>query len=226
MDHDTIISTTGGSGPSVLPEALDGWVRNAAERGLTPAQVRTWLAAQGWPVAVAEAAALHVERTGTYTHQSEAPPPGPVQTHEHPFAYITLLVTVGLAALSLGSVIHLVLEWAFDTRQGSQALANWITLFLCTVPFAVAAIVMVRRIEADDPLARYSKIREELSLVLLWAAGLIGGARLLLFVHQLVSALVVDRDVSTLGRDQVHVITVVTITGALFAWTWRFRHPR
>lgn len=211
---------------SVLPEALHAWVPNAAERGLTPAQVRTWLTAQGWPVAVAEAAALEVERTGTYTELSDAPPPGPVNSHEHPFAYTTLLVTLGLAALSLGSTMHLILDWAFASREGSQALANWLTLFLCTLPFAVAAVVMVRRIEAEDPLARFSQVRDSLSEALLWAAGSIGGVRLLVFVHQLVTALVVERDASALGRDLVHVATVVGIAGAVFAWTWRFRHPR
>lgn len=225
MSHDPITTTTG-KATSVLPDALHAWVDSAAERGLTPAQVRAWLTSKGWPATVAEAAALDVERTGTYTHLSDAPPPGPVQTHEHPFAYTTLLVTLGLAALSLGSTMHLVLDWAFETREGSQALANWLTLFLCTVPFSVASLVLVRRIEAEDALARYSQIRDSLSLILLWAAGVVGGTRLLMFVHQLVTALIVERDASALGRDLVHVVTVVGIAGALFAWTWRFRHPR
>lgn len=226
MDHDTIITTPEAGATSPLPEALHSWVASAAERGLTPSQVRTWLASQGWPGAVAEAAALEVERTGTYTHNSEVPPPGPVQAHEHPFAYITLFVTMGFAALSLGSTIHLLLAWAFETQSGSQALANWLTILFCTVPFAVASLVIVRRIEAEDPLARYSQVRDGVSMVLLWAAGVIGGLRLLLFVHQLVSALIVDRDVSSLGSDLGHVTTVLAITGSLFAWTWRFRHPR
>ncbi len=226
MDQPPNNSIAGDLGTSVLPDALHAWVASAAERGLTPAQVRSWLTSKGWPATVAEAAALDVERTGTYTALSDAPPPGPVKDHEHPYAYSILLVTLGLAALSLGSTMHLVLDWAFDTRSGSEALANWLTLFLCTVPFAVASLVLVRRIEAEDPLARFSQVRETLSLVLLWAAGVVGGTRLLVFVHQMVTALVVERDASALGRDLIHVATVVGIAGALFVWTWRFRHPR
>jgi hypothetical protein len=61
--------------------------------------------------------------------------------------------------------------------------------------------------------------------VLLWSAGVVGVVRLLVFVHQLISALVVDRDPASLGRDLVHVTIVVFLAGSLFAWTWMFRHP-
>jgi hypothetical protein len=226
MDHDTITPTAGNCEPSLLPASLREWVESAAARGLTPDQARRWLTSQGWPSTVGDSAALEVERLGNHPQGSLAPPPGPVQAHEHGFAYTTLFVTLGFAVLSLGSTIHLLLEWAFESRSGSQALANWLTVFLCTVPFAVASLRVVRRIEAEDHLARYSQVRDSLSMLLLWAAGIVGGIRLLAFVHQLVSALIVDREVSSLGWDLAHVVTVVVLSGSVFAWTWRFRHPR
>lgn len=214
------------TGPSVLPDHLRVWVEQAAHRGTTPQQLRTWLTSVGWPGVVADAAALEVERLGVYPSDGVAPPPGPDRAHEHVLAYATLFVAVGLSALALGSTVHLLLEWAVETTRGSRAIADWLTVLVCAVPFAVIAARAVRRIELHDPLARLSHARESLSLVLLWAAGVVGASRLLLFVHRGVSALVVDRDVGSLGRDVAHVLTVVTIAGSVFWWTWRFRAPR
>jgi hypothetical protein len=219
--------TAGDCDLSVLPASLRDWTCTAATNGITGPQARSWLTSQGWPLWVGDAAAAEIDRMAVASGRAPvAPPPRMDAVHQHAFAYSMLFIAVGFAALALGSTIHLLLAWAFETRSGSRALADWLTVFVCSVPFAVAAHRVVSRVEREDPLARYSSVRESLSMLLLWAAGVVGGTRLVVFVHQLVTALVVERDLEHLGRDMAHVLTVVVIAGSVFAWVWRMRQVR
>jgi hypothetical protein len=221
---DQTTATAGDCDLSVLPPSLRDWTCDAATSGITGAQARTWLSARGWPPWVGDAAAREIDRlVRARIGAPIGPPPDIDRAHQHPLAYAMLFATVGFAALAMGSTIHLLLAWALESRSGSQTLADWVTILVCALPFAVAAARVVARIERDDPLARFSPVRDSLSMILLWAAGIVGGARLLVFVHQLVSALVVERDLSNLGRDLAHVVTVVVIAGWVFAWVWRLR---
>lgn len=209
---------------SVLPPDLRAWVAAALADGMPVEQARVWLGQQGWSrravdVALRQALAEHRPERGPGLL-----PPKPASAHQHRLAYSVLLWSLGLGALALGSSLHLILAAAFLGRSGSWVLADWLTLFFCTVPFFAYAEREVRKIERDDPLARLSRTRERLTLVLLWAAALVGVARLLVFVHQTLTALLVERTFADLPQDLAHVSTVVLIAGGVFLWTWRFRH--
>ena len=52
-----------------------------------------------------------------------------------------------------------------------------------------------------------------------------GIARLLIFVQQAITDLVVDRSTADLLPNLAHVSVVVLIAGGVYLWTWRFRHP-
>lgn len=207
----------------VLPPELVDWVAGAAANGWTRDQARAWLLSSGWSGPATDAA---LERFAALQPPMpfQARPPRPDQAHRHTLAYSVLLWSLGIAALSLGSSLHLVLQAAFRDQQASWVLANWLTLFVCTVPFVAYAHHKVRQIEAEDPLARLSTTRDRLTLTLLWSAGIVGILRLLVFVHQAITALVVDRSVDDLLPNLAHVSVVVLIAGGVFLWTWRFRH--
>jgi len=53
----------------------------------------------------------------------------------------------------------------------------------------------------------------------------VGIARLLIFVQQAITDLVVDRSTADLLPNLAHVSVVVLIAGGVYLWTWRFRHP-
>jgi hypothetical protein len=212
-----------GPDPSVLPPELRAWVSGAAANGWNADQARAWLSTSGWSGPAVEAAMLEFASLPHAVPFSPRPP-RPPRSHKHGLAYSVLLWSLGLSALSLGSSLHLVLGAAFRSEQASWVLANWLTLFVCTIPFFLFAQHQVARIEADDPLARYSSTRDVLSLTLLWAAAIVGVARLLIFVHQTITALVVDRDTSDLVPNLAHVSVVVLLAGGVYLWTWQFRH--
>jgi hypothetical protein len=209
---------------TVLPRELRDWVAGAAANGWTRDQARAWLYSSGWSGPATEAALDEFARL-----QPPIPfnvrPPRPEKAHKHGLAYAVLLWSLGLSALALGSSLHLVLQAAFREQEASWALANWLTLFVCTVPFVLYAHHQVVRIEQEDPLARLSSTRDTLSQVLLWAAAVVGIARLLIFVHQTISALVVHRSADELLPNLAHVSVVVLVAGGVYLWTWRFRHP-
>jgi hypothetical protein len=212
-----------GSSATVLPVELRDWVAGAAANGWTRDQTRAWLYSSGWSAPATEAALQEFARL-----QPPIPfnvrPPRPEKAHKHGLAYAVLLWSLGLSALALGSSLHLVLQAAFRDDEASWALANWLTLFVCSVPFVLYAHHQVVRIEQEDPLARLSSTRDTLSQVLLWAAAIVGVVRLLVFVHQTISALVVHRSVDDLLPNLAHVSVVVLIAGGVYLWTWRFRH--
>jgi hypothetical protein len=212
-----------GGGATVLPAELRDWIAGAAANGWTRDQARAWLLSSGWSGPATETA-LEEFAVLQPPIPFQARPPRPEQAHRHGLAYSVLLWGLGLAALAIGSSLHLILQAAFRDEQASWVLANWLTLFVCTVPFFLYALHEVRGIEAEDPLARLSTTRDRLTLTLLWAAAIVGIVRLLVFVHQAITALVVDHSVDDLLPNLAHVSVVVLIAGGVYLWTWRFRH--
>jgi hypothetical protein len=208
---------------TVLPPELLDWVAGAAANGWTREQARSWLYSSGWSGPATEAA-LEQFAVLQPPIPFQVRPPRPERAHKHGLAYGVLLWSLGFAALALGSSLHLVLEAAFRDDRASWALANWLTVFVCTIPFVLYAHHQVQGIEREDPLARLSSTRDTLTLTLLWAAALVGIIRLLVFVHQTITDLVVHRSTSDLIPNLAHVSVVVLIAGGVFLWTWRFRH--
>jgi hypothetical protein len=209
---------------TVLPDELRAWVSGAAANGWTKEQVRAWLYSSGWSGPATEVAMAEFVATAP-----PAPfnlrPPRPERANKHGLAYGVLFWSLGLAALSAGSSLHLILEAAFRDEQASWVLANWLTLFVCTIPFFLFARREVTKIEREDPLARLSTTRDTLGLTLLWAAALVGILRLLVFVHQAITSLVVDRSADDLLPNLAHVSVVVLLAGGVYLWTWTMRHP-
>jgi hypothetical protein len=211
-------------GATVLPDDLRAWLSGAAANGWTKEQVRAWLYSSGWSGPAIELA-LEQFLASAPPAPFNVRPPRPERANKHGLAYGVLLWSLGLATLAAGSSLHLALEAAFRDEHASWVLANWLTLFVCTIPFFLFAKREVTKIERDDPLARLSTTRDTLSLTLLWACALVGIVRLLVFVHQAITSLVVDRSATDLLPNLAHVSVVVLLAGGVYLWTWGFRHP-
>ena len=202
------------SGPSwgVPPERagdLARWLDGCESDKLHPAVVAEILGRSGWHPAHAAAAANAYRR----------------RFNEHTLGYSALLVATGLTALGAGTSGHL-LTAGFDRPVNRNALAFWLSLSLCALPFAVWAHRWAANVDRRDPAAVWSRPRHTLALTLLWASGIVGVARLALYARQLIGVVVgaswaVHHSVLA---GAINVMITVGIALPLGLWAFGFLH--
>lgn len=203
-------ATAGGAGPAGGPAAgIEAWL-DACEADLVhPAEVEDRLRRAGWNPGAAAATAFEYRR----------------RFNEHPLGYSVLLVTTGLAALATGSSAH-VIAAGLTGPVNRNALAAWMTVMVCSLPFAAWTRWWAVRIDREDPVAAWSSPRRNLALVLLWASGVVGIGRLVLYVGQLMAVLVgADRGPRiSAAAGALNVAIVVAIALPTGLWAHAFRH--
>jgi len=192
--------------PSEVRRMLDAHITEAHRAGLSSEQVSRSLLATGWhPGDVALAMTRH-----------DQPPNGT-------FGYAWLFFGVGFAGLSLAGAFHVILDGLKD--QGSRsALVGWLTILVCSAPFAAAAMYWAANAERRDPNLRRSPVRKGLGMTLLWISGVVGMARLIEFVARFFSA-VLDPAANPGANPTValtQVLVTLSVAGGLFWWTWDF----
>ncbi len=145
--------------------------------------------------------------------------------NEHALGYSALLVTTGVSALALGTVGH-ILTAALNGPLERGSLARWLSVLTCLLPFAVWSHRWAFRADREDPVAVWSQPRRTLALTLLWACGLVGGARLLIYATQLISEFVKapgSRHHSLLA-GAINVSISLSIALPVGLWSYRFLH--
>jgi hypothetical protein len=145
--------------------------------------------------------------------------------NQHSLGYASLLVATGLAALAAGTAGHLAAA-GIDGPVNRNLLGEWLTVLVCSLPFAVWAHRWAAKADADDPVAVWSGPRRALAQVLLWSCGIIGVGRLVVYVGQLIGVLVGAtwaQGVSVL-TGAVNVSITVGIALPLGLWAYRFLH--
>ena len=145
---------------------------------------------------------------------------------EHPLGYAAFLFTTGFTALSLGSASHLLLDRLDGQEPSPEALSFWLTVLVVAAPLAAWSWRWVQRVDDEDLVAVWSRPRRALATTLVWACGIVGGARLLHYVYTLLMA-VADADGATdssllVGLANVGVTTAITFP--LGVWAFRFLH--
>jgi hypothetical protein len=145
---------------------------------------------------------------------------------EHRLGYAGFLFSVGLGALALGSVGHLVLDGIESGRTSSDALAFWLTILVIAVPFGIWSWVWVQRVDDTDPVAAWSGPRRSLATTLLWGCGIVGGGRLLHYVYTVIADLTGASwaDGGNLVVGLANVAVTAGITLPLGVWAFRFLH--
>ena len=145
--------------------------------------------------------------------------------NEHPLGYSALLVSTGLAALALGTAGH-ELVGGLDHPVDRNHLAVWLTVLLCALPFAGWAHQWAARIDREDVVAVWSRPRRLLAQILLWACGIVGGGRLLVYGARLVGYLVRApwSQGYSLGAGALNVAIAIGISLPLGLWSYRFLH--
>lgn len=145
---------------------------------------------------------------------------------EHALGYSAFLFTTGFTALSLGSSAHLLLDRADGQPVNPNTLALWLTVLVIAAPLSAWAWRWVERVDDDDPAAVWSRPRRSLATTLLWACGIVGGARLLHYVFTLIATIAGSQWASdrslTIGLANVAVTTAITFP--LGMWAFRFLH--
>lgn len=145
---------------------------------------------------------------------------------EHPLGYAAFLFTTGFTALSLGSASHLLLDRLDGKTMDAGALSFWLTVLVVAAPLAVWSWRWVQRVDDEDLVAVWSRPRRTLATTLVWACGIVGGARLLHYVYTLLDA-VADADGasdSSLLVGLANVAVTTSITFPLGVWAFRFLH--
>jgi hypothetical protein len=144
---------------------------------------------------------------------------------EHPLGYSALLVATGLAALSAGTAGHMVTAGlVHPVNRG--ALAVWLSLFVCSLPFAIWAHVWASRIDREDPVAVWSKSRRSLARALLWASGIVGIGRLVIYATQLIGTLIHAWPAGggSVAAGAINVAITVAVALPVGLWAFRFGH--
>lgn len=197
-------------------EAVTAWLDGCQAELLHPGLVEERLQRAGWVPAAASAVALRYRR----------------RFAEHHLGYTALLVTTGLSALAAGSAGH-VLVAGLSRPVNRGALSRWLTLLVCALPFAAWAHWWAAKVDRVDPVAVWSAPRRTLAKVLLWACGIVGIGRLVVYVGQLMRVLVAAGPPSTVGAAStgepvyaatLNVMIVVGIALPLGLWAHRFLH--
>lgn len=145
---------------------------------------------------------------------------------EHPLGYAGFLFSVGFSALAAGSIGHHALAVAEGRDPSPESLAFWLMVLVVALPFGVWSWLWVRRVDEQDPVAAWSRPRRTLAQTLLWACGIVGGARLLHYVFVLMSTLTGsswagDRNL-LVGLANVAVTAGITVPLGL--WSFKFLH--
>jgi hypothetical protein len=145
--------------------------------------------------------------------------------NEHALGYTALLVATGVAALAAGTVGH-VLVSGVDHTINRNVLAGWLTVLVVSLPFAIWAHIWAARVDRDDPVAVWSQPRKSLAKLLVWACGLVGIGRLLMYAAQLIGSLVGATWASgdSVLAGAVNVAITVSIALPLGLWAFRFLH--
>lgn len=196
--------------PVPQPAQVEEWL-DACERELVhPATVEDRLRRSGWAPGAVAAAVLSYRK----------------RFNEHTLGYSALLVTTGLVALAAGSVGHVLIA-GLTRPVNRKALAAWLTILTCSLPFAAWGHTWAARTDREDPVAAWSEPRRTLSKVLLWACGIVGIGRLVIYVGQLMAVLVHAVPSAPPGAAAVsalQVLVVVAISGPLGVWAFDFGH--
>jgi hypothetical protein len=113
-----------------------------------------------------------------------------------------------------------------DRPVNRGALAVWLSLFVCSLPFAVWAHVWAARIDREDPVAVWSASRRSLARALLWGAGIVGIGRLVIYATRLISALIQAAPATggSVAAGTINVGITVSIALPLGLWAFRFLH--
>jgi hypothetical protein len=188
---------------------IAGWLDRCEEDLVHPAEVKERLQRAGWPAGQASAVASRYRQ----------------RFNEHTLGYSALLVATGLAALAAGTAGHL-LTAGIDAPVDRNALAGWLTVLVCALPFAVWAHRWAARLDRLDPVAVWSGPRRTLATVLLWACGIVGVGRLLVYAGQLIGVLVgaTWANGSSVVTGAVNVAITVSIALPLALWSFGFLH--
>lgn len=207
-------SASGGGGPRVpqtppmAPSSLGGWLDEQEQQLVHPALVEESLRRAGW---LPQHAAIEAARYRT-------------RFNEHPLGYSALLVSTGLAALSLGTVGH-ALAAGLNGPVSRNTLGFWLTLFLVSGAFVVPGLLWAFRVDREDPVAVWSNPRRSLSEALIWGCGIVGFARLFWYGAQLVGRLVgATWAHGTLAADLANVAVTIGIALPVGWWAYSFRH--
>jgi hypothetical protein len=187
---------------------LAAWLDECESNNLHPGRVQAQLQRRGWSRPQASAIAEEYRK----------------RFNEHVLGYSALLITTGIAALAAGTAGH-TLTGALNGPLDRRALAMWLSVLLCVSPFAVWAHLWAARADREDPVAVWSRPRRTLGLVLIWACGVVGGARLLIYATQLIEVLVkapgADR---SLAAGAINVVISLIIALPLGLWAYQFVH--
>jgi hypothetical protein len=188
---------------------FNAWLDQSEADLVHPGRVEDQLRRQGWAPMPAAAIANQYRR----------------RFNEHTLGYTALLVTTGVSALALGTTGH-ILTGGLNRPVNRNALAIWLSVLLCLLPFATWAHHWAARVDREDPVAVWSRPRRTLAQVLLWACGVVGGLRLITYATQLVGSLVHASWVAghSLLAGFINVLIAIAIALPLGLWSYRFLH--
>lgn len=205
---------SGGPGPRaaqslpLAPSGLGQWLDEQEQHFVHPALVDQSLRRAGW---LPQHAAIEAARYRS-------------RFNEHPLGYSALLVSIGAAALSLGTIGH-ALAAGLNGPVSRNTVGLWLTLFLVSGAFAVPGLLWALRVDREDPVAVWSNPRRCLSEALIWGCGIVGVARLFWYGAQLIGGLVgATWAHGSLAAGLANVAVTVGIALPVGWWAFSFRH--
>lgn len=163
----------------------------------------------------------------------DPPPPVPPSVEvltvpSHPIAYSVFTFSLGFAAVSLGTFMHVLINaLGAGLPVSGMGAALSLTTFLFSVPFLIASGRYVHRLEEVDPAALDSPVRKGFGNTLLVFTAVVGSVRFFWSLWFLVTGSLVEGVPSHstgLAAGVANVAVSMTITGGLGWWVWTWLH--
>lgn len=163
----------------------------------------------------------------------DPPPPVPPYVEDltvpsHPIAYSVFTFSLGFAAVSLGTFMHILINaYGAGLPVAGMGAALSLTTLLFAVPFLIASGRYVLRLEGSEPAALDSPVRKGLGTTLLVFTAVVGSVRFFWSLWFLVTGSLVEGVPSHstgLAAGVANVAVSMTIAGGLGWWVWTWLH--
>lgn len=202
-------------------DQLDAFVKRGLEQGLERARMQQALLEAGWPPdQVRKALAAYVD----VDFPIPVPRPLPSATTRDAFMYIVVLGTMVLCAYQFGALLFAIIDRLVPDPMDQRVYTYWqntmrwsISTLIVAFPVFVATSRLVERTVKLDPTKRASRIRRQLTYIVLFVASCVLIGDLTTLVYYFLGGEV------TL-RFFLKVLTVASIAGAVFLhYLWDLR---
>ena len=173
-------------------------------------------------------------------------PPPPVEVARAPrsvvqtfstrgLEYIIMFISLGVAALSLGSLLHSNINTVFgstDTSTIASSVSFSAAALIVSLPIFIVLFLRLKKLELSDPGLLQDPSRKRAVQITLVITFLIGLGNIIYFVYSLMTGGTETSSYNMMGSQAspgiignfIHLVISLAIAGGIFVYYWRDEH--